>query len=898
MKKIYFSILLVFAMLCTNVCYAGEAEKENVYYYVSVNGSDENSGTADKPFATVEKARDTIRELKKEKGLPNGSITVYIRDGVYRLDSTLKFNSEDSGSESCTIRYCAYPGENPVITTGYYIGKDSFSNVKDKEILARLSKNAKKNALTVNLKELGITEYGELSQSGDGIKEDEDVYGMGVYVGERAYDLARWPNKDSEQKSQYVKTEKVLINQSAMEKNSQKIAKFTVSQDIIDRMKTWKTYKNVWTEGSFNWVYACASFPIDTVDWNTRAISVRGSQGGGFAANKPFYFMNCLEELDCPGEYYIDRDNGILYIYPDEEFENNEYVKLSENRGMYIIALEDGANYIDINGITFELSQKHGGLVNKCSNVTVSECKFINCAGMGLFVADPHGSAHATERHSQGLANNNVELDTHDVSVISCEFHNTGFGGVRVAGGDSYSLTPANHKVYNNHASKTDILNHTYAPGISVFGCNIDMSNNLIENLAHAGCNFAGSELLIEGNEVRNVLREYSDMGAFYTATSNFTNVLKNNHIHDIPIVFQPNVGTGEFHGMIETGKYCEFRVGIYYDGSLSGGTAYNNIIEDCTFGIRHTSWGGEFKGNIFRNTWFAWSVGNGQYALTAYREGDWMSGNNCSFWRNFGTENYNVAWKEKYPEIFEMRAQIDKNIAEKGEEFNNTNDILEENVYLYDDPEMLEDYYDRYIFDDINMFNQFKTRPSTSWMTSTATTTISVLEKSGGSYKNNIFSTNDIGFVDYENGNFDIKEDAEILETMPTLSGIRTQEIGLVDDNLDKRIASSTVFLANSPTACVDGKEVLIDKTNVENICVEKNGEYYIPAKFAVEELGIKKDLLTTDAVSLSKVAELLNTNITVYENGLIVLGNEELFRKDYKYDQILMTVLCERMK
>jgi hypothetical protein len=49
-----------------------------IEFYVSANGNDSNPGTLDKPFATLEKARDSLREIKSRQSfLPEGA-TVYV----------------------------------------------------------------------------------------------------------------------------------------------------------------------------------------------------------------------------------------------------------------------------------------------------------------------------------------------------------------------------------------------------------------------------------------------------------------------------------------------------------------------------------------------------------------------------------------------------------------------------------------------------------------------------------------------------------------------------------------------------------------------------------------------------------------------------------------------------
>ncbi len=84
-------------------------------YYVSPSGDDRHPGSQGKPFATISRARDAIREAKKKS--PNRDYTVLLRGGTYRLKDTVTFGLQDSAAEGRTITYAAYPGEKPVFTS-------------------------------------------------------------------------------------------------------------------------------------------------------------------------------------------------------------------------------------------------------------------------------------------------------------------------------------------------------------------------------------------------------------------------------------------------------------------------------------------------------------------------------------------------------------------------------------------------------------------------------------------------------------------------------------------------------------------------------------------------------------------------------------------------------------
>lgn len=90
--------------------------KKEHLLYVSVDGNDENDGSIEKPFASVEHAKNIIRIFKKTFGECN--FTVFIRGGTYYLDNTIIFGVEDSGNESHKITYKAYPGERVIFSSG------------------------------------------------------------------------------------------------------------------------------------------------------------------------------------------------------------------------------------------------------------------------------------------------------------------------------------------------------------------------------------------------------------------------------------------------------------------------------------------------------------------------------------------------------------------------------------------------------------------------------------------------------------------------------------------------------------------------------------------------------------------------------------------------------------
>jgi hypothetical protein len=79
-------------------------------FVVATTGSDDNPGTAAKPFATLARARDAVRKLNAG-GPPRATVTVLVCGGTYALKETLVSGPEDSGTAERRIVYAAYPGE-------------------------------------------------------------------------------------------------------------------------------------------------------------------------------------------------------------------------------------------------------------------------------------------------------------------------------------------------------------------------------------------------------------------------------------------------------------------------------------------------------------------------------------------------------------------------------------------------------------------------------------------------------------------------------------------------------------------------------------------------------------------------------------------------------------------
>ena len=97
-------------------------------FFVATDGSDTNPGTEGKPFATLQHARDAVRKFKETAPVPE-SVTVVVRGGTYRIDTSLTFNAEDSGIETAPVVWQAATGEEVRLSGGPTLPPDAFSPV-------------------------------------------------------------------------------------------------------------------------------------------------------------------------------------------------------------------------------------------------------------------------------------------------------------------------------------------------------------------------------------------------------------------------------------------------------------------------------------------------------------------------------------------------------------------------------------------------------------------------------------------------------------------------------------------------------------------------------------------------------------------------------------------------
>ena len=535
-------------------------------FYVSTKGNDENSGTKDLPFLTIEKAVEAVRNT--DKSGKNG-ITVCIEGGEYRV-SSLEFTKEDSGTETCPVTYCSYNGE-VIINGGITLNTADFKNVKSyPEIAERLSDDAQEHVMVIDLTKepysLTSDDWGKIYAIGSyhtADNYDGDYTGplyCELFVDDIRQTVARYPDNEYLYTEEVVKTGLGKESDGALtevkdwyEIRNPEPDVYKVNSELVKRISGWENLDDVWMFGYWKYDWADASTPIGNFDKDTCELSPRFVSLYGTKTDAPYYFFNVLEELSAPEEWYLDREKGLLCMWEPENKDNAEIIlSLSLNP-----VINSEADYITFDGLTVK-GTRSDGVVITGNNNTVQNCLIKNVAGNALVM-----------NGSNNLAYNN-------------EITRTGKGGIIISGGDTETLTPGNSKADNNYIHDWSEIYQTYQPAVTLEGVGNICSHNEMANSPHEAITYKGNNHIIEYNLIHDVCLLSDDAGAIYSGRSWvwYGNVVRYNCIY--------NVGS-ENHGPD----------GIYLDDAVSGQKIYGNLLINIPSNSIHVGGG---RDNVITN--------------------------------------------------------------------------------------------------------------------------------------------------------------------------------------------------------------------------------------------------------------------------------------------------------
>lgn len=537
----FFSSLLLDTVIVT-VAFSSAlfAQTKPAVFYVSPVGDDFWSGTlaasnrnlTDGPFATPERARDAIREMKKKGTFRRGGAKVVLREGTYTFSRTLKLSAEDSGTIDAPVEWTVSAGESVAFSGSKDLA--GFRPITDPAVLKRIDAQGRGNILVTNLREQGISDFGEISQRGNP--------GIELFFKGSRMTVARWPNTGWLHIANVPQTGNRLFNKGLeREKRFDGVPAGRHYGRITydgDRPNRWSGNNEVYLQGYWTFDWSDSFQKVQSIDTVTKEITLQEPHHWyGYTKNQRYYCLNILEELDIPGEWYLDRKNGLLYFWPPEPIGQGAVSVSLLDQPM--ISLENTSS-IRLSGLIFEHSRSKGVTVTGGSHNLIAGCTF-RFLGSDAVVID-------------GGIDNGIQ---------SCDLYELSFGGVRLRGGDRKALVPAENFAVNNHIHHYSSWVRTGQYALFLEGVGQRVQHNLIHDAPHEAITLRGNEHLIEFNEVYRVCQETGDAGAFHTGRD-WTwrgNVIRYNYFHHL-------LGPG-LHGVM----------GVYLDDWASGFTVFGNVF-------------------------------------------------------------------------------------------------------------------------------------------------------------------------------------------------------------------------------------------------------------------------------------------------------------------------------
>ncbi|MFC5051434.1 right-handed parallel beta-helix repeat-containing protein [Rubritalea spongiae] len=555
--KCTFSVLTSLLLFSAHQTASAQAD-----FYVAPNGNDQGTGSLEDPFASIERAKLAVRELKKSK---QADIKVQLRGGRYEISETLTFSLADSGSENSTISYAAYPNETPILSAGAAI-----TNLKPTTgEIEGLPDIAKGKVLVADIKADFRTLY-----DSEGILPRASSPGFITREGGGR--------------------NKILIPKSALKNWSN-----TEGLEVLVRPHhAW--IRNILPVSKFDYEKATFHTSID----------------GSYVAN-PLHFLkdtpncwveNSIEELDKPGEWVLNPTEGKLYLWPRNDSKIyrpllNEIIRV-EGDIDFKGPKDTPVTHLTFDGLTFmhgeryTLTKDDAGLQHDWDMLDKDNA-----------LVRFRGTEHCTIKNSHFLNSGSgaIRVDLHGMfnEVSGNHIEHLGGGGILIAGyGPGTKDVSRKNFVSNNHIHHVGEI-YWHSPGLFIWQSGENqISNNYIHHTNYTGLILSGCMLdffqkrgrelgrtlrlhelgntkkiktdedaipywhshdnLIEYNEISHSMQKLGDGNAIYIRGAGPNNIIRRNYVHHLitPMIMQ-----------------CAIRT----DGGQRGTIINENIIYKCT---------------------------------------------------------------------------------------------------------------------------------------------------------------------------------------------------------------------------------------------------------------------------------------------------------------------------
>lgn len=556
-------------------------------FHVSPQGSDENPGTKQAPFKTIEKARDVVRETKMDS-----DIVVTIMPGRYLLDTALRFESRDSGRNGHAVIYRA-AGEDVVISGAMIIAGWAQDGEKRWKAPAMVRREDAPDAAVRPLedtRQLYVNDVrarrarGPFPEGGKRYGDLAFVDGDAGYVLPGHGDMAGWRNPSDMELGFYNSWSHMICKVNAIAKDGD-AAKIALQQP--------------------NW------FLVARME--------------GAPAKDPAYIENAFELLDEAGEWYFDKTEKMVYYMPrDGEDMTKASVTVPAVEMLLDIegSIDEPVHDICFDGITFAdagwLKPSSDGLADVQANFITETQNVFERDGSVVklqneYVKSPGNlrlrgaKAIRFERcrfTRLGGAGVDIESGSQDNTINGCLFHDISGSAIQIGDVLAQDHHPQDERlvVKGNRVANCDIhhVGVEYQDSVGVFAGYTQgtvIAHNEIHDLPYSGISMGwgwgeqdaggggypvvvfrysmptpAKDNRIEANHIYHVMLERDDGGGIYTLGNQPGTVIRGNHIHDA-VGAPGGIYLDEGSGFIEITGNSVYRVKTPMN--------YNNRVQD-----------------------------------------------------------------------------------------------------------------------------------------------------------------------------------------------------------------------------------------------------------------------------------------------------------------------------
>lgn len=312
------------------------------------------------------------------------------------------------------------------------------------------------------------------------------------------------------------------------------------------------TANDTWVQGFWSTEWWQTWEPA-TAAANTTSIQVgglaTGSSMGPVTPGARVAIVNTLEDLNQPGQYYIDRVNDRIYFYPPAAI-NGALTEISALDGYLVDAYQ--TNGTTLSHLVLQASRGQGVQLYGCTNSGLDGCTVRSTQLEGVLIES---------------GSNNF--------VVNSNIHDTGSCGILSIEGDVPTLTSGGDRFIDNTITNPGRLENTYRPGIWIRGVGSTVQQNTISHCPSEAIIVGGCNHLVTQNDISHTGQTMNDVGAIYTGQDvrNRGNVISDNILHDIQPVIYPTTGQ-------------PLTVGVYLDDFSSGFLVVDNIFYNDSTGV------------------------------------------------------------------------------------------------------------------------------------------------------------------------------------------------------------------------------------------------------------------------------------------------------------------------